>query len=171
MSLRRLLNGSIALQVTRQLNENACECSIWRPREVRWATKMQSGHTSNKKDTPGTRQGPKKTHGQYVRPGMILVRQQSLRMFAGWNVGMGSDRTIYSLIEGTVKYSWDQPSGRMYLNVNPLPHSLLPQLPATHQESEYVIGKLDPYLKKFYRPRKLRRRFMVKKQPPRRYGP
>eukprot|EP01025_Chloroclados_australasicus_P027545 TRINITY_DN2730_c0_g1_i13.p4 TRINITY_DN2730_c0_g1~~TRINITY_DN2730_c0_g1_i13.p4 ORF type:complete len:103 (-),score=1.80 TRINITY_DN2730_c0_g1_i13:478-786(-) len=102
---------------------------------------------------------------------MILARQQNMYWFAGWNVGMGRDRTLYSLIEGTVKFMWDQPSGRLFISVNPLEHSLLPQLPETHQETEYVLGKLDPELKKFITPRTLKRRFMVKKQPPRGYGP
>eukprot|EP01024_Parvocaulis_polyphysoides_P075014 TRINITY_DN9684_c2_g1_i2.p1 TRINITY_DN9684_c2_g1~~TRINITY_DN9684_c2_g1_i2.p1 ORF type:complete len:169 (-),score=10.68 TRINITY_DN9684_c2_g1_i2:343-849(-) len=168
MNLRQLLGHS---QLQKYFLRSGIEQTFWQPADVRWATKLAAGHTSNKKDTPGGRMGVKKTHGQYVRPGMILARQQSFYWFAGWNVGMGHDRTIYSLIEGTVKFSWDQASGRLFLNVNPLEHSLLPQLPDTHAETEYVIGRLDPDFKKFMTPRKRKRRYIIRNKPLQRFGP
>eukprot|EP01023_Acetabularia_acetabulum_P058345 TRINITY_DN6880_c0_g1_i1.p2 TRINITY_DN6880_c0_g1~~TRINITY_DN6880_c0_g1_i1.p2 ORF type:complete len:164 (+),score=20.15 TRINITY_DN6880_c0_g1_i1:130-621(+) len=150
---------------------SAIEWSLWQPRDVRWATKLVGGHTSNKKDTPGGRMETKKVHGQYVRPGNVLARQQNLYWFAGWNVGMGHDRTIYALIEGTAHFSWDQASGRLFISVNPLEHSLLPQLPADHAKTEYIIGRLDPDLKKFMTPRKRKRRYIIRNKPLQRFGP
>ena len=42
--------------------------------------------------------------GQFVIPGNILIRQVGTVVHPGRNVGMGKDFTIYSLVEGIVKY-------------------------------------------------------------------
>jgi large subunit ribosomal protein L27 len=42
--------------------------------------------------------------GQTARPGAILVRQCGTKFFAGHNVGMGRDYTLFAEAEGTVKF-------------------------------------------------------------------
>jgi large subunit ribosomal protein L27 len=42
--------------------------------------------------------------GETVRAGNILVRQLGTRIHPGRNVGMGRDYTLFSLIDGVVKY-------------------------------------------------------------------
>jgi large subunit ribosomal protein L27 len=48
--------------------------------------------------------GVKKYGGEKVRAGNILVRQRGTRIMPGNNVGLGRDYTIYSLVDGEVKY-------------------------------------------------------------------
>jgi ribosomal protein L27 len=44
--------------------------------------------------------------GEYVIPGNIIIRQRGFKFDAGENVGVGRDQTIYSLIEGHVKFKY-----------------------------------------------------------------
>jgi large subunit ribosomal protein L27 len=54
--------------------------------------------------------------GQYAKPGSIICRQNGTKWHAGKNVGVGRNWTIYSLIEGHVRF--DQ--GGRRINVDPL---------------------------------------------------
>ena len=56
--------------------------------------------------------------GELVKAGNILVRQRGTKFLPGQNVGLGKDHTIFSLIDGTVKFT--DKAGRKILNV--LPH-------------------------------------------------
>lgn len=53
----------------------------------------------------GKRLGLKKSGGQVVKPGNIILRQRGAKYKAGQNVGMGRDHTIFSLIDGSVRFS------------------------------------------------------------------
>jgi large subunit ribosomal protein L27 len=70
---------------------------------------------TNGRDSNAKRRGVKKYGGQRVRAGNILVRQVGERLKAGVNVGVGKDYTLYSLVDGTVKY--DVVRGRKRVNV------------------------------------------------------
>jgi len=69
------------------------------------STKSQ-GSSSNGRDSAGQRLGIKVYGGARVTSGSILIRQRGTKIFPGRNVGMGSDNTIFSCVEGTVKYEW-----------------------------------------------------------------
>ncbi|OLL23754.1 54S ribosomal protein L2, mitochondrial [Neolecta irregularis DAH-3] len=71
---------------------------------VRNATKKSSGFTVGSKDSAGKRLGPKKYGGQEVKAGNILMRQRGTKFFAGENVGMGRDHTLFALQPGYVQY-------------------------------------------------------------------
>lgn len=68
------------------------------------AHKKGGGSTRCGRDSQGKRLGVKKYGGEEVRAGNILVRQHGTRIFAGDNVGMGRDYTLFALIDGHVKY-------------------------------------------------------------------
>ncbi|MBX6341481.1 MAG: 50S ribosomal protein L27 [Thermomicrobiaceae bacterium] len=68
------------------------------------AHKKGVGSSRNGRDSQSKRLGVKRYDGNYVRPGAILVRQRGTKFFPGNNVGMGRDFTLFSLIEGTVKW-------------------------------------------------------------------
>ena len=68
------------------------------------ATKKGGGSTSNGRDSHGQRRGIKSYAGQTVHAGTILVRQRGTQIHPGVNVGVGRDWTLYSLIDGVVKY-------------------------------------------------------------------
>lgn len=68
------------------------------------AHKKGQGSTSNGRDSQGQRLGVKRFGGQAVKAGEILVRQRGTHFHPGMNVGLGSDYTIFSKIEGVVKF-------------------------------------------------------------------
>jgi large subunit ribosomal protein L27 len=59
----------------------------------------------------------KRFGGQAVRAGTIIVRQRGTRIHPGLNVGLGRDFTIYSLIDGKVKFSPYAKDGRKKVSV------------------------------------------------------
>ena len=68
------------------------------------AHKKGSGSTRNGRDSNAQRLGVKKYGGQYVLAGNILVRQRGTKFKLGNIVDIGRDHTIYSLIDGKVKF-------------------------------------------------------------------
>lgn len=68
------------------------------------AHKKGSGSTRNGRDSNAKRLGVKKYGGENVIPGNILVRQRGTKFKPGNNVGIGKDNTLYSLIEGKVRF-------------------------------------------------------------------
>ena len=62
------------------------------------------GSTKNGRDSNAKRLGPKRADGQEVLAGNILVRQRGTKFHPGNNVGIGSDDTLYALIDGTVTF-------------------------------------------------------------------
>ena len=68
------------------------------------AHKKGVGSTKNGRDSEAKRLGVKRADGQYVLAGNILVRQRGTKIHPGTNVGIGSDDTLFALIEGRVKF-------------------------------------------------------------------
>jgi len=68
------------------------------------AHKKAGGSSKNGRDSKGQRRGVKRFGGQFVRAGNILVRQLGTKFHPGKNVGIGKDYTLYSMVDGTVKF-------------------------------------------------------------------
>jgi large subunit ribosomal protein L27 len=68
------------------------------------ASKASGGSTKNGRDSHSKRLGVKRFDGQIVRAGNILVRQRGTRIYPGKNVGVGSDFTLFALVDGVVKF-------------------------------------------------------------------
>ena len=68
------------------------------------AHKKAGGSSSNGRDSIGQRYGVKRYGGQSVRAGNILVRQKGTKLHPGENVGIGKDYTLFSKIDGVVKF-------------------------------------------------------------------
>ena len=68
------------------------------------AHKKGGGSSRNGRDSNAQRLGVKRFGGQAVSAGSILVRQRGTRMHPGMNVGIGSDDTLFALIDGVVKF-------------------------------------------------------------------
>ena len=68
------------------------------------AHKKAGGSTRNGRDSKGQRRGVKVFGGQAVSAGSILVRQLGTKVHPGNNVGIGSDDTLFALIDGQVKF-------------------------------------------------------------------
>ena len=69
-----------------------------------FAHKKGMGSTKNGRDSESKRLGAKRADGQFVLAGNILYRQRGTHIHPGNNVGIGSDDTLYALIDGTVKF-------------------------------------------------------------------
>lgn len=69
-----------------------------------FAHKKGMGSSKNGRDSAAQRLGVKRYDGQFVLAGNILVRQRGTATRPGVNVGIGSDDTLYALIDGTVKF-------------------------------------------------------------------
>ena len=69
-----------------------------------FAHKKGVGSSRNGRDSNSKRLGVKRTDGQFVLAGNILVRQRGTKLHPGVNVGRGSDDTLFAMIDGKVKY-------------------------------------------------------------------
>ena len=69
-----------------------------------FAHKKGMGSTKNGRDSESKRLGVKRADGQFVLAGNILVRQRGTKIHPGNNVGIGSDETLFALIDGKVKF-------------------------------------------------------------------
>ncbi|MDB5036280.1 MAG: ribosomal protein [Chlorobi bacterium] len=68
------------------------------------AHKKGGGSTRNGRDSNPQYLGVKRFGGQVVRAGNILVRQRGTKFHPGANVGIGSDDTLFALIDGKVTF-------------------------------------------------------------------
>lgn len=68
------------------------------------ATKKSAGSAKNLKDSQPKYLGVKRTDGQLVKTGQIIVRQRGSKIEAGKNVKMGKDHTIFAMIDGVVAF-------------------------------------------------------------------
>ena len=68
------------------------------------AHKKGQGSSHNGRDSESKRLGVKRADGQFVLAGNILVRQRGTKVHPGTNVGIGSDDTLFALVDGKVKF-------------------------------------------------------------------
>ena len=68
------------------------------------AHKKGQGSVKNGRDSESKRLGIKRADGEFVLAGNILVRQRGTKMYPGMNVNIGSDDTLYSVVDGKVKF-------------------------------------------------------------------
>ena len=68
------------------------------------AHKKGQGSSRNGRDSNPKYLGVKRSDGQVVRAGNIIVRQRGTKIKPGLNVGLGRDHTIFALIDGVVKF-------------------------------------------------------------------
>ena len=68
------------------------------------AHKKGQGSSRNGRDSNPQYRGLKLQGGQAVKTGSIIVRQCGTRFFAGSNVGVGKDFTLFATADGTVKF-------------------------------------------------------------------
>ena len=68
------------------------------------AHKKGMGSTRNGRDSAGKRLGVKRSDGQAVLAGTIIVRQRGTKIRPGNNVGVGRDHTLFALVDGKVRF-------------------------------------------------------------------
>ena len=69
-----------------------------------FAHKKGMGSTKNGRESESKRLGAKRADGQFVLAGNILYRQRGTHIHPGNNVGIGSDDTLFALVDGTVRF-------------------------------------------------------------------
>ena len=69
-----------------------------------FAHKKGTGSSHNGRDSEAKRLGVKRSDGQQVLAGNILVRQRGTKFHPGNNVGIGKDDTLFALVDGVVKF-------------------------------------------------------------------
>lgn len=82
------------------------------------AHKKGQGSSRNGRDSNAQRRGVKIFGGQACQPGSILIRQLGTRFYPGVNVGMGKDFTLFSLVEGKVRFVTQRKRGKSYKRVH-----------------------------------------------------
>lgn len=98
--------------------------------QIRTATKKAGGSTKNGRDSVGKSLGLKKSGGQEVVAGNILIRQRGLTFHAGEGVGVGRDYTLFALTDGFVHFKYNHLKKRSFVNILPtrtLPPSQAPK--------------------------------------------
>ena len=68
------------------------------------AHKKGVGSSRNGRDSQAKRLGVKRSDGEFVLSGTIVVRQRGTQFWVGNNVGIGKDHTIYAKVDGLVKF-------------------------------------------------------------------
>ena len=83
------------------------------------AHKKAGGSSRNGRDSAGRRLGVKLYGGQAAIPGNIIVRQRGTKWFPGEGVGMGTDHTIFAVVDGKVTFKKGF-KGRTFISVLPV---------------------------------------------------
>ncbi|MCH5154925.1 MAG: 50S ribosomal protein L27 [Clostridiales bacterium] len=83
-----------------------------------FAHKKGGGSTKNGRDSNAQRLGVKRSDGQFVLAGNILVRQRGTKVHPGENVGKGGDDTLFALVDGKVKF--EDKNNRKQVSVYPV---------------------------------------------------
>lgn len=83
-----------------------------------FAHKKGGGSSRNGRDSNPQHLGVKRSDGQWVTAGSIIVRQRGTHFHPGKNVGLGKDYTIYALVDGKVSFHSGRLS-RRYISIEP----------------------------------------------------
>ncbi len=83
------------------------------------AHKKAGGSSRNGRDTAGRRLGVKKSGGQDVVAGNIIIRQRGTKVKPGSHVGVGRDHTIFALVDGKVLFE-RKSDDRVHVSVTPV---------------------------------------------------
>ena len=81
------------------------------------AHKKAGGSTRNGRESHSKRLGVKRFGGESVLAGNILIRQRGTPVRAGVGVGVGTDHTLFALVDGRVHFGRQGPEQRRYVSV------------------------------------------------------
>ncbi|TQD78470.1 hypothetical protein C1H46_035960 [Malus baccata] len=100
------------------------------PLTIQNAHKKGAGSTKNGRDSKGQRLGVKIYGDQVAKAGSIIVRQRGTKFHAEKNVGLGKDHTIFSLIDGMVKFEKFGPDKK---KISVYPREVQPENPNSYR--------------------------------------
>ncbi|KAM7509268.1 hypothetical protein LguiA_019721 [Lonicera macranthoides] len=115
------------------------------PLTIESAHKKGAGSTKNGRDSKGQRLGVKIYGDQLAKPGAIIIRQRGTKVHPGNNVGIGKDHTIFSLIDGLVKFEKFGPDRK---KVSVYPYEKQPENPNSYRARKREAFRLQRERKK-----------------------
>ncbi|GMI76841.1 ribosomal protein large subunit 27 [Hibiscus trionum] len=115
------------------------------PLTIESAHKKGAGSTKNGRDSKGQRLGVKIYGDQVAKPGAIIVRQRGTKFHPGKNVGLGKDHTIFSLIDGLVKFEKFGPDKQ---KISVYPRVIQPENPNSYRARKREYFRMRRELKK-----------------------
>uniref|UniRef100_A0A7C9DHV4 Large ribosomal subunit protein bL27c n=2 Tax=Opuntia streptacantha TaxID=393608 RepID=A0A7C9DHV4_OPUST len=115
------------------------------PITIEAAHKKGAGSTKNGRDSKAQRLGVKIFGDQVAKPGAIIVRQRGTKFHPGNNVGLGKDYTIFSLIDGLVKFEKYGPDKK---KVSVYPREVQPENPNSYRARKREYFRLQREKKK-----------------------
>ena len=83
------------------------------------AHKKGVGSSKNGRESESKRLGVKVWGGQFAKAGNIIVRQRGTVHYPGENMGMGSDHTLYALVDGVVTFRRKK-NNKSYVSIQPI---------------------------------------------------
>ena len=83
------------------------------------AHKKGVGSSKNGRESESKRLGVKIFGGQFAKAGNIIVRQRGTVHHPGENMGMGSDHTLYALVDGIVTFRKKR-DNKSYVSITPV---------------------------------------------------
>ena len=83
------------------------------------AHKKGVGSSKNGRESESNRLGVKVWGGQFAKAGNIIVRQRGTVHNPGENMGMGSDHTLYALVDGVVTFRRKK-NNKSYVSIQPI---------------------------------------------------
>ncbi|KAL8193584.1 hypothetical protein R6Q57_026719 [Mikania cordata] len=110
------------------------------PLTIQNAHKKGAGSTKNGRDSRGQRLGVKIYGDQVAKPGSIIIRQRGTKVHPGKNVGIGRDHTIFSLIDGLVKFEKFGPDRK---KVSVYPREVQPENPNSYRNRKRESFRLQ----------------------------
>ncbi|XP_023740884.1 50S ribosomal protein L27, chloroplastic [Lactuca sativa] len=110
------------------------------PLTIQNAHKKGAGSTKNGRDSKGQRLGVKIYGDQLAKPGSIIIRQRGTKVHPGKNVGIGKDHTIFSLIDGLVKFEKFGPDRK---KVSVYPREVQPENPNSYRNRKRESFRLQ----------------------------
>ncbi|XP_056169684.1 50S ribosomal protein L27, chloroplastic [Syzygium oleosum] len=112
---------------------------------IECAHKKGAGSTKNGRDSKGQRLGVKIYGDQAAKPGAIIVRQRGTKFHPGKNVGLGKDHTIFSLIDGLVKFEKFGPDKK---KISVYPREVQPENPNSYRARKREYFRMQRERKK-----------------------
>ncbi|KAI5069142.1 hypothetical protein GOP47_0015443 [Adiantum capillus-veneris] len=129
LSSHACLNGA-SLRLRPPLPPSSNTRLLGEPLTIEAAHKKGSGSTKNGRDSVGKRLGVKIFGDQRAKAGSIIVRQRGTTFHPGNNVGLGRDYTLFSLVEGVVKFEKFGPDRK---KVSVYPQEVQPENPHSYR--------------------------------------
>jgi len=106
------------------------------------AHKKGVGSSKNGRESHSKRLGLKMFGGEVAQAGAIIVRQRGTQHHPAANVGMGSDHTLYALVDGTVVFKKHK-DNKSYVSIIPAAAAVKEEAQPVEVEAAAPVAAAD----------------------------